>query len=432
MARLGRRSRVKPYIGSVTFYAPAISFIAPSPTIVAAKNKRRSTAKTAIIPQSVTGASPQVRTLLTLNKRVGKSSRTPVIINGLIKYQAAVSPPVAALPNVIQAKTTTRRKRYVVINGIAQTPTVAVSQKSLIISAQNRRRSTAKTIIAQPSVTGAPPQVRALITLTRIKAQRSRTPIITNGLIQYQVISVPPVAAKPLILQSKLGARGKAKRPLITGLIQYSPTTPPVAAKAAIIQAKPRPRTQYRQIGLGLYPYQPVSAPVAANPIIYQAKQEPKPKYRRYQSGLIQYQQPIPPIPPVPGPPIPLPTRSATSGSLLPESIMPPNIPIGTVLSNGKVQLDHNWYLLFYNLSIKTLGSPNPAQSITIGSSPFSFVANEPGNVLVNGGTVSQIQIVRQMATVTIPQTSGLFPLSKSDQIIVSYTVAPTLTFMPS
>src|SRR6185437_9024313 len=43
--------------------------------------------------------------------------------------------------------------------------------------------------------------------------------------------------------------------------------------------------------------------------------------------------------------------------SLLPQQILPPGTPIGTVNADGTVTIDKNWWLLLYNLWINTLGN---------------------------------------------------------------------------
>lgn len=72
-----------------------------------------------------------------------------------------------------------------------------------------------------------------------------------------------------------------------------------------------------------------------------------------------------------------------------------------------------------------------PAQSITVGASPFTYTAAFDGTVAITGGTVSAIAIIRQSATVATGLTTGLIPLSRSDQVQVTYSASPTMTFLP-
>ncbi len=68
--------------------------------------------------------------------------------------------------------------------------------------------------------------------------------------------------------------------------------------------------------------------------------------------------------------------------------------------------------------------------SITVGASPYVYTATTRGAVAVSGGTVSAASLTRGSA-VTLP-IAGLFPVSAGDTITVTYTVAPTMTFVPS
>lgn len=189
--------------------------------------------------------------------------------------------------------------------------------------------------------------------------------------------------------------------------------------------------------------------------------------------------------------------------SLLPEQILPPTAPIGHVNEAGQVLLDTNWYLLFYNLWLNTLGAGSglpadalidlesadldaidadaialrqplanalaqaiqpsdvvvglddlpdlqralllaqdatlpdpppraqPAQSVALGASPFTYSAAFDGTIVVTGGTVSALTLIRQGTSVATGLTTGLIPLSRLDQLQITYSVAPTVTFLP-
>lgn len=71
------------------------------------------------------------------------------------------------------------------------------------------------------------------------------------------------------------------------------------------------------------------------------------------------------------------------------------------------------------------------AESVTPGASPYTFTANRDGQLIVRDGTVSLIEYLRNGAATTIGLTAGLFPLLLGDGIKVTYTVAPTITFIP-
>jgi hypothetical protein len=82
-----------------------------------------------------------------------------------------------------------------------------------------------------------------------------------------------------------------------------------------------------------------------------------------------------------------------------------------------------------------TLPDPAPAAqpiaSVTVGASPFAYTASFAGNVAVTGGTVSAITIKRQGTTVATGLTVGLIPACRGDIVTVTYSAAPTMTFIP-
>lgn len=89
------------------------------------------------------------------------------------------------------------------------------------------------------------------------------------------------------------------------------------------------------------------------------------------------------------------------------------------------------WYSFWAGLL-----SGQPTQNIstvTVGSSPFKYVAGIAGTVLLSGGTTSVVQISRDGATFCpTGATAGCFPLSQGDTIQITYTVGPpTMTFVP-
>lgn len=77
------------------------------------------------------------------------------------------------------------------------------------------------------------------------------------------------------------------------------------------------------------------------------------------------------------------------------------------------------------------VSNAKPSASITPSSSPSAYVASVQGHLLVVGGTVSSITLKRGRATIATGMTSGFIPVSSNDIVTVTYTVAPTLTFVP-
>jgi len=89
-----------------------------------------------------------------------------------------------------------------------------------------------------------------------------------------------------------------------------------------------------------------------------------------------------------------------------------------------------SWYRFFQSLQVGT--PPQAESSITVTTSPFTYTASMGGFVIVHGGTVSQISFSRTSGTSYITgQTTGTFPVSAGDSIIITYSGAPTVTWVP-
>jgi len=71
-----------------------------------------------------------------------------------------------------------------------------------------------------------------------------------------------------------------------------------------------------------------------------------------------------------------------------------------------------------------------PGQAVAVGASPFTYTAPFNGHVLVTGGTVSAISLIRQSATFATGLTSGFIPVSRLDQVKVTYSSTPTMNFL--
>lgn len=87
------------------------------------------------------------------------------------------------------------------------------------------------------------------------------------------------------------------------------------------------------------------------------------------------------------------------------------------------------WYFFFK--SLYTGASPGPEGPVTLTGSPFTYSATQRGFLIVQGGTVSLVQFSRGSTNYTTGQTQGCFPVSAGDRLIINYSVAPTVTFVP-
>lgn len=91
---------------------------------------------------------------------------------------------------------------------------------------------------------------------------------------------------------------------------------------------------------------------------------------------------------------------------------------------------DRAWYSLFSDLWNRK--PPSAESAVSVGTSPFTYTAVRGGFVIVQGGTVSLVQFSRDgLTNHTTGATQGCFPLSQGDSLIVTYSVAPSMTFVP-
>lgn len=71
--------------------------------------------------------------------------------------------------------------------------------------------------------------------------------------------------------------------------------------------------------------------------------------------------------------------------------------------------------------------------SVTVTASPMTYTATDRMSLHVASGTVSAISFKRGTATLGLAvQSAGqLIPLNPGDQVVITYTGAPTLTAVP-
>jgi len=102
------------------------------------------------------------------------------------------------------------------------------------------------------------------------------------------------------------------------------------------------------------------------------------------------------------------------------------NVP----LTNGRIT-EKNWFFFWAGL-FKGL-PPGNVEPITLDASPYIYSPPVKGFVLLSGGTVSAVAFSRDGVTYyATGETAGQFTLSAQDFLRVTYSVAPTLTFVPT
>lgn len=90
-----------------------------------------------------------------------------------------------------------------------------------------------------------------------------------------------------------------------------------------------------------------------------------------------------------------------------------------------KVYLVHPW-LQFFQQFVQKAAAAVP---IVLTGSPFSYTPNQNGSVYVNGGTVSNISLIRGDDILDVTGQK-IIPTGIGDTIQITYTVAPTVKFL--
>lgn len=83
------------------------------------------------------------------------------------------------------------------------------------------------------------------------------------------------------------------------------------------------------------------------------------------------------------------------------------------------------------DISALTFSTKSPI-IVSVTDSPYTYtnVSGLDEEVIVSGGTVSQIVLDRSGPVTTLP-TSGMYRLAPNDKLVISYTVVPTVVTMP-
>lgn len=90
---------------------------------------------------------------------------------------------------------------------------------------------------------------------------------------------------------------------------------------------------------------------------------------------------------------------------------------------NGRVQTPWNFFFQQFTQA------PPPFAPFTPVGSPFEITPNAFGHFKISGGTVSAKELLRGDDVLVF--TGELIPISLKDTLRVTYSVAPTITFIP-
>lgn len=107
-----------------------------------------------------------------------------------------------------------------------------------------------------------------------------------------------------------------------------------------------------------------------------------------------------------------------------------PNAPSWAVpiVDTETGQVTQPWFGYLSQLS----GVPSPILAVALGASPSAFKAPSNGTLAVTGGTVSSITLARaRVSGVDVGFTSGSVAVAANDVVTITYSVAPTINFIP-
>lgn len=82
----------------------------------------------------------------------------------------------------------------------------------------------------------------------------------------------------------------------------------------------------------------------------------------------------------------------------------------------------------FFNVLVSPAAAIAP---VTLTGSPFTYLAGSAGTLSITGGTVSAVTLTRGTTSVSFG-TSGSVPVANGDSVAITYTVVPTVTFIPA
>lgn len=107
------------------------------------------------------------------------------------------------------------------------------------------------------------------------------------------------------------------------------------------------------------------------------------------------------------------------------------NLPTYATPLAIKGQTTNVWYRYFQGLFTGVASAQEVPVAVT--ASPMTFTAPVGGRLIVQGGTVSLIEFSRNAVNFyNVGVTAGPIPLNSQDLVRITYTVPPTLTFVPT
>lgn len=114
------------------------------------------------------------------------------------------------------------------------------------------------------------------------------------------------------------------------------------------------------------------------------------------------------------------------------QPVLNQQVALVTVRDNKGITIGSGFIVSPWNIFFQQLTQQAPeVAAITLTGSPFNYKANQNGTLIISGGTVSAIALVRGIVIIPLSTVRPLsVPISIGDTVRVTYTVAPTLQFL--
>jgi len=106
------------------------------------------------------------------------------------------------------------------------------------------------------------------------------------------------------------------------------------------------------------------------------------------------------------------------------------NVTVGGSLNGTTANLSQS--LTIANSPVSAANTPGAALvALTPAASPWTYTVPERGQLVLSGGTVTEVSLTRSGVTVPYDTSSTTFSAMAGDSLTVTYTAAPTATFVP-
>lgn len=84
-------------------------------------------------------------------------------------------------------------------------------------------------------------------------------------------------------------------------------------------------------------------------------------------------------------------------------------------------------WVRFFNALV---ANPGPISAVSVTGSPFTWTASQAGTLMSSGGTITGGSMTR--SGTTIPLSGNAVVVANGDVIVLEYSSAPTLNFVPA